>query len=210
MNQRHPTASPAGIAGLLCFCLIVGGCGPAKHPPIEKTAYLLAVPLPQSTPAARPTHCIAIRTCDAAAAFASGSFVYRSGTIEYERDFYNRFLIPPADQITQTLSDWMRAIQWDVCVPGTSPKDLYTIVPTLEAFYGDFRDRNKPAAVVKMQISLTFTDSTSKSVRTLLTRSYGATVPVPISPRAADLVGAFSEGIGQILSQFQQDAEASF
>jgi cholesterol transport system auxiliary component len=206
MNQRNPIACGAGIIGLLVVCWTGGGCAPAKHPPAEKTAYLLAVSLPQTAAATEAPYCFSVRTCGAAPAFATNSFVYRTGPVEYERDFYNRFLIPPADQITKTLSDWITAIQWAGCVPGTAPKDFYTVVPVIEEFYGDFRDKNNASAVVKMQIALTFTDSTCKCVHTLLSRSYEAKVPLP-SAKAADLVGAFSECIGQILSEFQRDAE---
>jgi hypothetical protein len=115
-------------------------------------------------------------------------------------------LIPPADQITQTLSDWITAVQWTRCVPGTAPKDFYTAVPVIEEFYGDFRDNSNASAVVKLRISLTFTDSACKCVHTLLSRSYEAKVPVP-EAKAADLVTAFSTGIGQILSDFQRDVE---
>ncbi len=206
MNQRNRVARAAGIIGLLFVCWIIGGCAPAKHPPAEKTAYLLTVSLPQTAAAVRPTHCFSVRTCGAAPAFATNSFVYRTGPVQYERDFYTRFLIPPADQITQTLSDWITAVQWTGCVPGTAPKDFYTAVPVIEEFYGDFRDKSNASAVVKMQISLTFTDSACKCVHTLLSRSYEARVPLP-EATAADLVAAFSTGIGQILSDFQRDAE---
>lgn len=206
MNPQNRTACTAAVCGMLCLCLFVCGCGLPKHPPAEKTAYLLSISLPEVSATAGPPHCFTVRTCRAAPAFATNSFVYRTGLLEYERDFYNRFLIPPADQITQALSDWIRAIQWSVCVSGTAPKDSYTVVPMIEEFYGDFRDKNNAAAVVKMQISLTFTDSACKCVRTLLSRPYESKVPVP-EARAADLVGAFSEGIGQILMNFQKDAE---
>lgn len=194
------------LCSLTAAVVLLGGCSFPERPTKETQTYLPAVTVPAAPSALQPAYCFSVRPCRAAPAFSTKSFVYRTGEAEYEKDFYNQLLTTPAENITQTLSNWITAAGWKTCVPGTAPKDFYTVVPVLDEFYGDFRDPTNPNAAVKMQISLTFTDSTCKCVRTVLNKPYEARILLP-SATVKELVKAYSKGLEKIFTDFQKDAE---
>lgn len=204
-QSPHRNMTVCWLAAAVFFC----GCNfPEQRPPREIKTYMMKAALPQTPSAVKAPYCFSIRPCRAAPAFTTKSLVYRTGETEYEKDFYNQLLTTPAEDITQTLSDWIGAAGWKTCVPGTVPKDFYTIVPVLDEFYGDFRDSTNPNAVVKMQISLTFTDSSCKCVRPIFTKPYEARILMP-NATVKDLITAWAKGLEKILAEFQKDAEIS-
>ena len=198
------------FCGLISFLFLAGGCHlPSQRPPVQTKSYLLSISLPQTPPSAKPAYCIAVRPCQSAPEFASKSLVYRVNAVEYQKDYYNQLLASPCENITQALIAWITQLQWTPCIPGTNPKDFYTIIPFLEEFYGDFRDPSNPFAVVKMQLSLTFTDSSCNCTRTKLTRTYEKKILLSKSS-VNELINAYSQAVEEILAAFQKEMEHVF
>lgn len=203
MSKRIPF-----LYGLAAAAVFFCGCRFPERPPEKINTFRLTVSTPNQPSPVQTPYCVSVRPCRAAPAFRSKVLIYRVGEAEYQKDFYNQLLSTPAESITQSLSDWITSVQWTPCLPGTAPKDFYTITPVLDEIYGDFRDGSNPFAVVKMQLSLTLTDSKCRCVKTLVNKPYEARVLMG-KWTIRELVVAYSKALEKIFADFQKDAEAA-
>ncbi len=182
------------------------GCAVPQRPPKEIKTYLLS-PVPGDLASAlEPSRCFSVRPCRAAPAFAEKMFVYRTGESEYTTDYYHQFLMTPAENIRQALTDWITAAGWTLCTPETEAKDAYKIIPFLDEMYGDFREPNRSFAVIRMRLSLSITDPSCNCVNTLVNKPYFCRIGMT-NATVRELIKAYSKGLEQIFADFQKDAE---
>jgi cholesterol transport system auxiliary component len=135
---------------------------------------------------------------------ASGQMLlYRVDDVRYERDFYNRWLAPPARLLTSALRQWLvQARVGQVREPGSPLASDLTMQPRLTDLYADYRDTSQPRSVVAMTIVIIQRDASSS--RQVFERSYRREVPMnEISPSAA--AEAWSRGVADIFSAFTAD-----
>lgn len=104
-----------------------------------------------------------------AAAFDQQNFLYRVSDNQYLVDYYNSFLIAPVRQMDDFLAQYLNAtkkfkavtsrdvaVGWgNVAAVGANVNnDTYGVRVKILELYADYRDRNRPQAVIALQVSL--------------------------------------------------------
>jgi cholesterol transport system auxiliary component len=189
--------------------LISGGCGAVKREPLEVSYFLMQPQFASQEPSAAEAACLIIRSVSAPPLYRESQLVYRTGDVEFDTDYYNRFMTSPPSQLTRAIHQWADALGWAICPEETaeSRTEQYILRPMLETLYGDFRNKSKPAAVVEMQFTLTHTDPTCQCARVLLSKLYSERVDLEASSPAA-LVRAQGRAVENILQQLRADLAA--
>ncbi len=143
-----------------------------------------------------------------AAAGASGQMLlYRVDDVRYERDFYNRWLAPPARLLTGALRQWLEQSRvGPVREPGSPLASDLLIQPRLTDLYADYRRPSQPRAVVAMTIVVI--ERGSAGSRQIFERSYRREAPMSgVSPAAA--AEAWSRGVADVFAAFTADLRRS-
>jgi len=189
--------------------VVCGGCGVPGRKPLEIRYFLMQPEFAPQEKLPSEMHCVIIRPVSAPSPYREPSLVYRTSDVEFETDYYNRFMTSPPGQLTRTIVQWSDAIGWTACPESTADSRIKHVIlrPTLEALYGDFRDRAHPAAVAEMQFTLTHVDPTCQCSRVLLSKLYSERVELETSSPAA-LVHAQSRAVENILHRLRADLSA--
>lgn len=135
--------------------------------------------------------------------FDSHSLVYQITKNEYKTDYYNEFISYPAKLITEKIAEYLYASEYFKPALIQMKKDIdFRLSGKITKLYGDFKDINKPEAVMELRIILEKkTGSTFNAIsgKTYLTR-------VPISSTApAHLVEGWNKGLEKNMIQFTRD-----
>ena len=139
--------------------------------------------------------------------YADRNFVYRRSDTRFESDFYNQFLISPAELVTEELRrELSQAGIFKFVVGSANPlAPTHTMETIVNTLYGDFRDLKSPKAVIEMEFFLTQEASPSGIV---FHKLYQRTVPVQErNPEA--LVQGWNKGLEAISGSLVSDLKAS-
>ena len=138
--------------------------------------------------------------------YADKSFVYRTSESGYESDFYNQFLTSPETMLSEEVRKGLAASPAFKYVVGPSSQlqPNYVLEGSVNALYGDFRNLDKPAAVLEIEFFLHNEDSTNPGV--VMQKRYVKTVS--LSGRSPDaLVKGWSQALGAVLTELNSDLE---
>lgn len=137
-------------------------------------------------------------------AFDARSLVYRKDKYEYESDFYNEFLISPAEMISEKARLWLSNSGMFTMVSGLNGSIMptHTLVGNITALYGDYTNRSAPQAVMEIRIFLIENDAEQNQVA--FGKTYNTSVGVE-SDGPEGLIEAFDSGLETILSQLESD-----
>jgi ABC-type uncharacterized transport system auxiliary subunit len=136
--------------------------------------------------------------------YADKSFVYRTSDSGYEADFYNQFLTSPDVIFSEELRRGLSASSAfrHVVGPSSPLQPNFVLEGSINALYGDFRNLDKPAAVLEIEFFLHHEDGNNPGI--VLQRRYVKTVPIAArSPEA--LVKGWSQALGAILTDLNAD-----
>lgn len=143
-----------------------------------------------------------VRDIEVAPPFNKPSLIYRTGPTTIETDYYNLFLAPPGELITQQLRQWLRRanVFRHVVAPASSLDHEYVVEGLVTQLHGDFTgDTNR--AVVAAQLFL-LRDGPERPV--LLSREYRREIPLE-EDSPSGLVRAMGQGLTEILRRFAAD-----
>jgi len=138
--------------------------------------------------------------------YADKSFVYRTSESGYESDFYNQFLTSPDTMLSEEVRKGLGASPAFKYVIGPSSQlqPNYVLEGSVNALYGDFRNLNKPAAVLEIEFFLHNEDSANPGI--VLQKRYIKTVPLSgRSPEA--LIKGWSQALESILAELNTDLQ---
>ena len=121
----------------------------------EKKLYSLeAATVLEVTSKPDPLPTLLIKEFAIAPMYTSNSFVYRKGEFQFENDYYNEFIISPQRMITaavkQALFDTRR---FSAPLAMGKPAD-HRLQGSIVHLYGDFRQADRPIAVMEISITL--------------------------------------------------------
>jgi cholesterol transport system auxiliary component len=204
-DLRYAGHRAAGAMIALALSIVLTGCSLTRPSPVKNT-FLLDPPPPASTAAAKPAT-LRIGTFNIAAPYRDRGFVYRTGDVRYESDFYNEFFVAPAAMIAQSTTKALAgaALFVRVVPSGTAPEEGDLV---LEGFatelYADARQ--SPAAAVfgiNYYLSRTAFPST-----VIWSREYRERVPLAAATPEA-LAQAWNEALGRVLAALVRDLAAA-
>lgn len=186
---------------LACAVLIFAGFGCTQNGP-NGTDYLINAARPGAPAPAGTSAILEVRRFSVDAEFASRGLVYRTDEFEFDTDAYRRFLIPPAQMITERTRNWLSlaGLFDQVLVPGSRLRPTHVLEGNVLALYGDLRDPDAPVAVLEMRCFL-ITES-APGPRIVLARNYGSVKPI-LSSSAEGLVAALDACLAEILANLE-------
>ena len=84
------------------------------------------------------------------------AFVYRTSPMRYESDFYNAFFISPGTMLSEETRKWFQKSSLFIVVadPGSVPQPFYVLEGNVSAFYGDYKEKAKPRAILEITFSI--------------------------------------------------------
>lgn len=195
---------PALVAAL-SLALLVGACGLSRPSPVKNT-FLLDPKMPAAAAKQKPVT-MRIGTINVAAPYRDRSFVYRTGELQYEGDFYHEFFIAPGAMIAQSTAKALDSagVVARVVPSGSAPEEGDYV---LEAFVSDlYADtRQKPATAV-LGVSYYVTRTTFPS-KVVWSKAYVERVPLATSTPET-LAASWNEGLSRILGALARDIEAA-
>ena len=202
MNRFHGLIARAA---LLLFVLSAG-CVSLERSYPEKRYFVveLGENAQQSNPAGNQT--LLVSGLRISPRYADKSFVYRTSEAGYESDFYNQFLTSPETMLSEEVRKGLAAsLAFKYVVgPSSQLQPNYILEGSVNALYGDFRNLDKPTAVLEIEFFLHNEDSGNPGI--VLQKRYMKTVP--LNGRSPDaLVKGWSQALGSILTDLNTDLQ---
>lgn len=183
--------------------LSLAGCLRGSY--VEKHTFVLDVSRGGPASVARPGTVLRIRRFRVSSRYENKSFVYRTGDLSYEPDYYNQFLTSPSALITEEVREWLAASGLFEQVVDFSGEvtPTYILEGIVKDLYGDYSERgNRPRA--KVVIDFILVEEVSGVSKIVFQKSYGREVPVKgIAPAA--LVQGWNKALEKILAEFEKD-----
>ena len=192
---------------ILMVCLVLSGlltgCLSLNKPAAEKRYFSLMVNRPETAPPDPKGLVLRISPFNISPVYAGKSLVYRDKNLEYQSDFYNEFLVDPGPMIRTQVGLWLTDAGLFHLVLGNYSKIMPDVLleGSVASLYGDYRDINRPKAVLEIQFFLI--DDTKPKSRVLLQKQLRREIPVmTMSPE--DLVNGWNEALRQVLTDFEE------
>lgn len=189
---------------LLCLLLPLAGCLKLERDYPERSFYSLETTRPGSSPSAPSFGVLRVAKFQVASPFASRAFVYRTGDLRYEEDFYNRFVASPGELLAGQTARWLAESRFFEGVwGGPSPVEPdYLLEGEVAALYGDFTQK-PPRAVLEIVFTAT---GGAGGAPVVLHRTYRQEAPLSEGSPAA-LAAGWSRALGGILSALEDDLQ---
>jgi ABC-type uncharacterized transport system auxiliary subunit len=189
----------------VALLLALSGCLSRSSPRVQE--FVLSPPASPDPPPAASTNVLSLLGVRVSPLFEGQRLVYRTGDNSYERDPYAVFLIPPQRMLEECLRASLRncGAFSQVTDPGSALPASHKAEISVSELYGDFRDLNQPAAVLKLRFRL-FRARTGRPDELLWEHEFTARVPFAKRVPAA-LVAAWNDGLRQILAQIKAHLE---
>jgi ABC-type uncharacterized transport system auxiliary subunit len=187
---------------LVCICMLTG-C--LSRPALNKQTFAFSAPAIAATNVVAIGHVLGIRNLQIAAPFEGRSLVYRTGEFSYVRDPYAEFLEPPAEELVAPVRGWLRD-NGDfraVVEAGSALKPDTLVEVSVSQLFGDFRQPERPAAVLTMRF--VFFDATNGVPgKVILQQEYSRSIPLS-APTAAALMEGWNQSLAEILAEVSSD-----
>ena len=189
-----------------CLVLVTGvlaGCFSFEKSYPEKRYFTLSTSRASPELTATLDGVLAIRPLRISPSYAGSEFVYRTGDVTLESDFYNEFFIPPNRLITEEVRRWFEAAGlFETIVDSASPVEpTYVLEGAIQAIYGEYRASAPPRAALELQFF--FLANKEEEVEILLQKNISKKVDVA-DDTAAALVRGWNQALGEILTELEE------
>jgi cholesterol transport system auxiliary component len=187
-----------------CVCLVFVGCKTAVK---EGNAFLLDVERSEMLAAANNDLVLRVDRFSALSPFKYKDLVYRKNDLEFETDYYHRFLIQPEDMVMRAAFDWFsgaglfgNVIRWN-----NSSDTTHSMKGIITSLYGDFSDKSAFAAVIEIEVTLV--DLRDEKPQTVLEKTYRSRVGFD-SREVLSLVKGYGKCLDEIFTKLESDTAA--
>lgn len=181
----------------LMLVLVLVGCAVTRPSPVKQAFLLNPAAV---TPVAKPQPgSLRVALINIAAPFRGRAFVYRTGELSFENDFYVEFLVAPAALLTNgTTQALQQARVFErVLAPGSAGESDWTLEGFVSTLYEDRREASKSYA----ELSILYYLSPSEGSSPVWSKEYHRRVPLSgasAQAYAAAMNGAFSDILGEL------------
>ena len=201
MNAKRVTVAA-------CAALVLGACSFGK-PILQPTTYVVDPPMVAAGPGVeRRPETLRMGRVRVAAVYGGNALVYRMDDVRYVSDPYHAFIAEPGAMLGVRMAEWLdRAGPFEtVAQPGNTRSARYVLDATVTEFYGDFRDGQRPAAVLAVQFALI--DRAGARPTVVRERTIASRIELPqASPDA--LVRGYGKALAEILSQLAPELDTA-
>jgi hypothetical protein len=190
---------------VLSICILWAGCVKLEKPYPQKKSYVLEVRRNgESRPASDET-VLLVRNFTGAARFRGRGFVYRTGQLQYQADFYHEFFTAPAAMISEESGRWLQQSGlFGHVTEGGEPPPTHLLQGRINALFGDYRPGQPPTAVLELHLALI--DDRGVSTQILLDGRYRREIPLADrSPQT--LLQGWNSALQEILTEFERDLQ---
>jgi len=198
------TVRPPRLAVLALAALVLAGCSFTREPPVKST-YLLEPAMPPAVAKRQPVS-VRVAGVNVAAPFRGRSFVYRTGDLRYDTDYYVEFLVAPSSMFSEQTARALEAAHvFTRVVPPSSGADADYM---LEGFVSSMYAEANAGAPSAAELVVTY----------YLTSASGGSVPgwskeyrrhVDLATRTpAAYAAALNQALGDILAELTRDLSA--
>ncbi len=186
------------LCSLMIVSMLLSGCG------YNRRNFVLEVSRDRPQQEISKDVVLDVQSFNVDTAFSTRSLIYRKNQSEYEKDFYNQFLIRPDDMITEKTRSWLSesGLFELVLEPGSYIDASHVLEGNIITLYGDFRDKSSPKATMKIRFFLI--KLSGKSV--VFAKTY-ETTSESNERTAESLVEAFDNCLTDILSNLEEDLQ---
>ena len=185
--------------------LTATGCG-LNQPYPEKGLYAFDVGDPPRAAAASP-RVLRVAGVRVASPYDARSFVYRTGSDQFETDYYHGFVTDPHDLFTGELIRWLSdgGIYATVVGPANSADDDVQLEMNVTACFGDLSARGEPSAAIDARCFLL--EDADAQTRVVLKKAYRSRVPLSgkdPEDMAAGLGQAYRKLLGELTADLME------
>lgn len=196
------------IALLGIFSLALNGCGGIlKQPPVAKGYFAIEMPATNETnsspaPAAHRAGVLRVGSIRVSPPFDAVTFAYRLGPTQFDTDYYNNFIAPPASLLTGSLVQWLdQNGPMTVVDSSSSLPSKFRLEGSVTDFYIDSSAKPAPTAVVGGRFFLIRQYQNADELA--LELPFHETTPVA-SRSPADFAAALSQAWQRVLVKLKQ------
>jgi cholesterol transport system auxiliary component len=167
---------------LRCVTLLLvtfsAGCVSLERSYPDKRYFVIEIHDTAKAAATQSDRALLISNLHISPRYAGTAFVYRTSDTAYESDFYNQFLSAPGTMISEEIRKGLATGSGFKYVigPASELTANYVLEGSVNALYGDFRDLNKPGAVLEIEFFLRNEDPAKPGVA--LHKRYEKSVPI--------------------------------
>jgi uncharacterized lipoprotein YmbA len=203
MKKRTP-----GWIGFWTVCLtvvlILVGC--AGRSAVERSTFVLDVARSGEASASGSDGVLRVRTLRVSPKYEGKGFVYRSGDLLFETDYYNQFFTPPDTMITEEVRDWLLSSGLFRQVVDYTGQAEHTHILEGEVLelYGDYSERGGSRPKAALGIEFFFMEDVSGESKVLLQKRYRRSVPAQGQAPSA-MVQGWNDALEKILMDLEED-----
>jgi len=197
----------AGISWLALLMIVISGCSGLSKSYPERSFYMFEVPpVTVKYPPVKGA-VVEVSRFNVSPGSEGKEFIYRTGDVSFESDFYNQFFRPPGAMLTEITIRWLEStgLFQDVLSTVTQAGANYFIEANVVQLYGDYR--SSPKAVMQIQFLLlkyTTDSSYNDNTEIVFAKSYKSEIPIA-SQTPNDLMMGWNTALGEILNAFLED-----
>lgn len=177
---------------------------------MEKQTFLLDASRNQAGSPSESKAILRVRTLRVSPRYEGKSFVYRTGDLSYESDYYNEFFTPPDTMVTEEVREWLAASGLFGQVVDFTGEVEHTHILEGEVIdlYGDYSERGGSRPKAALGIEFLFVEDVSGQPKLIFQKRYRKAVPVQGTAPAA-LVQGWNEALQKILTDLEGDLRES-
>ncbi len=203
IRRPVPISRGVALAAVALLVIALAGCSALTRPAPVRQTFLLEPVSPPAAAQARPG-ALRVGIVRVAAPFRGKAFVYRTGDLSFQTDYYVEFLVSPEAMLTeQTARALDRARVFErVAGPGASADADWRLDGFASALYADARDPAK--AWAESAVTYYLTPSGGVAQTPVWTREYHRRVAMrDASPGA--YADALNVAFGDIVAELARD-----
>jgi ABC-type uncharacterized transport system auxiliary subunit len=192
---------PRLCLALIVLSIIILGCGQKSY---NKHYYLLDVSRDMPVLEKQNDVILQVQRFTIDSAFESKGLVYRKSEFEYETDFYNEFIIAPAENITEKTRNWLieSGAFKNVLDAGSYIEPTHTLTANITALYCDFREASSPTATMEIRFFVIAKDAYEEAI--VFSKTYNAAIQIK-SNDTKSMIEAMDRCLKNILNKLDND-----
>lgn len=188
---------------IILITLVVGYCSLAPKKQFPQKKYFILQPAEEKIKK-YPKKLTSLRVVKfrISKLYENKGLVYKKSDVSYDSDFYNEFLIPPTQLLTERVEDWLLKSGMVEQTAGRTRflEAEYILEGYIHSLYGDFTDKQNPRAILGIDFYLIDNNSMGIKFSTKLMREQKLK-----QPTAEQLVKGWNIALTEILVRFNQE-----